>query len=95
MKYSPKRSKEIDNTKKFLILKAKNLNISKTTCPHLMFVAKRIAKVMGRMITPMISSKGINSFNNPSIPEGKKCLIIIVRLFVLQTNHNIKIITNA
>ena len=72
IKYSPNKSIEIDKTKKFLKLNAKNLNINKTTCPHLIFVAKRIAKVIGRIKTPIISKIGINIFSKPSIPIGKK-----------------------
>ena len=95
IKYKPNSRIEIESTKKFLILKAKNLNISKTTCPHLMLVARRIAKVIGRITTPIISKIGINNLSKPSIPEGKKCLIIIRILFLIQTPHKIKIIANA
>jgi hypothetical protein len=35
-------------------------------------VAKRIAKVKGRINTPINSKTGMNNFKIPSIPKGKK-----------------------
>lgn len=95
IKYKPNNNKEIEITKKLFKLKAKNLNIKRTTCPQLIFVAKRIAKVIGRIKTPIISKIGIKIFNSPSIPLGKKWLIIIILLFITHTLHKIKIITKA
>jgi hypothetical protein len=66
--------------------------MNKTTWPHLILVANRTAKVKGRITTPMISKTGIKTFNKPEIPIGKKCLIIIITLFLIHNTHknNIK-----
>lgn len=68
-------------------MKAKYLNIKRTTWPQLILVAKRTAKVKGRIKTPIISNKGMKIFNNPSIPSGKKCLIIKTTLLTIHKTH--------
>ena len=83
--YKPNNNTLIDKTKYLAILKAKNLNINKTTWPHLILVAKRIAKVKGRIKTPITSNTGIINFKIPVIPKGRKWLNILIILF---TAHN-------